>query len=144
MWTPSLRRNRSDSLGTSTWAIDVVATTRLESTVAPGLESHIRHIDSEIDIPEATVTCHCQTSDFNPGPLRHIFIPRQKHLQQQSSELSDARQATMNNISLKSSYRRMRLPLQSKLTGGEQILTMSPLMERSMEDEDTRQLIGLR
>ncbi|KAF7262606.1 hypothetical protein EG68_00117 [Paragonimus skrjabini miyazakii] len=143
MWTPSLRHNRSDSLGSSTWAIDVVSTTHLESTVAPGQESHIRHIDSEIDISEATVTCHCQTSDFNPGPLRHIFLPRQKHLQQQSKEMLDTTQAAMNNIALKSSYRRTRLPLQNKLTGGEQSLTMSPLMERSIEDEETRQLIGL-
>ncbi|KAA3679647.1 uncharacterized protein DEA37_0000967 [Paragonimus westermani] len=144
MWTPSLRYDRSDSLGSFTWAIDIVATSPLESTVTPGPETHIRHIDSEVDIPEATVACHCQTSGSNPGPLRHIFIPRQKHLQQQGNEMPDTRQATMNNIFLKPSYRKMRLPLQSKLTGGEQILTMSPLMERSMEDEDTRQLIGLR
>ncbi|KAF6770191.1 hypothetical protein AHF37_11687 [Paragonimus kellicotti] len=47
MWTPSLRRDRSDSSGSSTWAIDVVTTNRLESTVASDLESHLRHIDSE-------------------------------------------------------------------------------------------------
>ncbi|KAG5441643.1 hypothetical protein CSKR_112020 [Clonorchis sinensis] len=147
-WSPILKRTRANSSASSTYAIELVTSRWLEAAAGPAGDpmANIRHIDSELDISDAA---RCQITDkpstSQLGPSRHIYLPRNPvPLSRLSGNTS--RSPHKHHLHPAVTPRRAWSPVDKVAPGNTFAppVTMSPLMERSMEDDETRHLLRLR
>ncbi|KER28854.1 hypothetical protein T265_04396 [Opisthorchis viverrini] len=144
-WSPILKRTRANSSASSTYAIELV-TSRWSEVAAADPMASIRHIDSELDISDAA---RCQITDMPStsqlGPSRHIYLPSNPVPLSRSSG-STTRSPYKHNLHPPVTPRRAWSPVDKVAPGNTFAppVTMSPLMERSMEDDETRHLLRLR
>ncbi|TGZ58705.1 hypothetical protein CRM22_009487 [Opisthorchis felineus] len=146
-WSPILKRTRANSSASSTYAIELVTSGWSEVAAGAGDPmANIRHIDSEIDISDAA---HCQITDkpstSQLGPSRHIYLPSNPVPLSRLSG-STNRSPYKHHLHPSVTPRRAWSPVDKVASSNTFAppVTMSPLMERSMEDDETRHLLRLR
>ncbi|CAH8656063.1 unnamed protein product [Dicrocoelium dendriticum] len=141
IWAPSLQRCRANSLAKSTYNIKLI---RQLPKGMDGSQHSIRHIDSETDIVELfgdslkpTEFCHSSSSLL--APMCHVYTPRHQTSVDQVHFVKSPEQRVYKNTH---GFIEKQLWSPSR-RATETTHTMSPLMERSIEDEESRRLLSL-